>query len=102
MPDEVELVEQQLPWVLGWLFGMGERRKYQDVAMDVLLAAGLVSTPDIHSQNQHQLMLPSTGSRRRLRCAKLPEPYNTESRRPGEEEARGCTSTSQGAFGTLG
>ena len=39
MPD------QSTPW-LRWLVGMGERRKLGDVAMDVLLFAGMVRPLD--------------------------------------------------------
>lgn len=34
----------QSPWWLRWASGMGERRKLGDVAMDVLLFAGMVSS----------------------------------------------------------
>lgn len=34
---------ESTPW-LRWVLGMGERRKLGDVAMDILLFAGMVST----------------------------------------------------------
>jgi len=39
---------ESAPW-LRWVLGMGERRKLGDVAMDVLLFAGMVSTNTIKS-----------------------------------------------------
>ncbi len=52
MPD------QSAPW-LRWLVGMGERRKLGDVAMDVLLFAGMVREPPFPTLRAYGLLLKS-------------------------------------------
>lgn len=46
MPD------QSAPW-LRWVVGMGERRKLGDVAMDLVLFAGMVCAPLVFKMPPH-------------------------------------------------
>lgn len=72
---------ESAPW-LRWVLGMGERRKLGDVAMDILLFAGMVSTyigdwrletGDWRRESTPtvKLTLPSIDDCRPLCCSKL-------------------------------